>query len=70
MGPLLQEVAAIKLILAHLLSRMPQDELRELSENISNQLQHLEMEKNQWQFIAQKSTKLFRTLQIFRNKTA
>ena len=39
MGPLLQEVAAINLILAHLLSRMPQDELRELSENISNQLQ-------------------------------
>lgn len=39
MGPMLQEVAAIKLVLIHVLSRLSPSELREMSETISKELQ-------------------------------
>jgi hypothetical protein len=38
MGPMLQEVAAIRLILTHVLSRLPSNELREISEKIHQRL--------------------------------
>jgi hypothetical protein len=41
MGPMLQEVAAIRLILTHVLSRLPPGELREISEKIHKQLQEV-----------------------------
>jgi hypothetical protein len=39
MGPILQEVAAIRLVLMHVLSRMPPDELRKMSEKIHEELE-------------------------------
>ena len=39
MGPMLQEVAAIKLILTYVLSRLPAGDLREMSGKIHEKLQ-------------------------------
>jgi hypothetical protein len=41
MGPMLEEVAAIKLILTHVLSKLLPDERREMSEKIHNKLQEV-----------------------------